>query len=377
MTPRKPLYKVVGPLKRHDQRNTVWIKGFVDDEYQSSQTFMGSKKFWEKIENDIRVKKPGYGLEDYAFWHATWHLAHGLGDVADNAGNELYYSWKSPKPMKLGKLEVSDPAEMSRKVKKVAKFIGADLVGICRLNRDWVYSHAYDYPTRTSKEIVFEDVDEPEIKEDKHVIPNKVRYAVVLGTAKDFLTVATSPSPISGAATGMAYSRMVLLASTLAEFIRGLGYVAIPCGNDTALSIPLAVDAGLGELGRNGLLITPEFGPRLRLCKVLTDLPLQPDEPVDSGIKDFCSTCLACAKNCPAKAISYDEMTSEGPTEENNPGVMKWYINPEKCHEFHATKGAPGCLNCIMSCPFNTPSPEDTKKPGYAKRIRPESWWKT
>jgi len=36
------------------------------------------------------------------------------------------------------------------------------------------------------------------------------------------------------------------------------------------------VDAGLGELGRNGLLVTPEFGSRVRLCKVFTELPLQP-----------------------------------------------------------------------------------------------------
>jgi len=66
---------------------------------------------------------------------------------------------------------------------------------------------------------------------------------------------------------------MAFVATSLAEFIRLLGHDAIPAGNDMALSIPLAVDAGLGELGRNGLLITKEFGPRLRLCKVFTNLP--------------------------------------------------------------------------------------------------------
>ena len=59
------------------------------------------------------------------------------------------------------------------------------------------------------------------------------------------------PRPIAGAATGLGYSRMIEVAVKMAEFVRNLGYNAIPMGNDTALSHPLAVDAGLGELGRN------------------------------------------------------------------------------------------------------------------------------
>ena len=76
----------------------------------------------------------------------------------------------------------------------------------------------------------------------------------------------------------------VRIFSILAEFIRILGYKAIPMGNDTSLSIPLAIDAGLGELGRHGLLITPEYGPCVRLCKVFTDLPLEPDKPIQFGV---------------------------------------------------------------------------------------------
>ena len=62
-------------------------------------------------------------------------------------------------------------------------------------------------------------------------------------------------------------------------------------GNDTALSIPLAIDAGLGELGRNGLLITPEYGACVRLCKVFTDLPLEADRPVEFGLAEICQRC--------------------------------------------------------------------------------------
>ena len=91
-------------------------------------------------------------------------------------------------------------------------------------------------------------------------------------------------SPANCAATDLVYSDMAIVSSSLAEFIRELGYKAMPLGNEMALSIPMAVDAGLGELGRNGLLITEKFGPRVRICKVITSLPLVPDKPVDLGV---------------------------------------------------------------------------------------------
>jgi hypothetical protein len=75
--------------------------------------------------------------------------------------------------------------------------------------------------------------------------------------------IGSSPDAAAGAATGAAYSKMAYTSFLLAQFIRGLGYAAVPCGNDTALSIPLAIRAGLGEAGRNGLLITREFGSSL------------------------------------------------------------------------------------------------------------------
>ena len=72
---------------------------------------------------------------------------------------------------------------------------------------------------------------------------------------------------------------------TIAQYIRNLGYQAIPSMNDTALAIPYALEAGLGEYGRHGLLITPEFGPRLRLGKIFTNLPLERDRPTSFGVE--------------------------------------------------------------------------------------------
>jgi hypothetical protein len=91
--------------------------------------------------------------------------------------------------------------------------------------------------------------------------------------------VATYPSALAGAATGREYSHEAAVALQMAAFIRNLGYEAVASMNDTALVIPYAVQAGLGEYARNQLVITPEVGPRLRFSKIFTDLPLAHDGP--------------------------------------------------------------------------------------------------
>jgi epoxyqueuosine reductase len=138
----------------------------------------------------------------------------------------------------------------------------------------------------------------------------------------------------------------------VATFIRGLGYRAIPSGNDTGPTVPLALAAGLGELGRMGLLITEEFGPRVRLCKVFTDLPLAFDDYRPFGVTEFCKSCKKCAKHCPSRAISNDGPTMQGPSLSNHSGVEKWYIDPEKCFMFWV-KNWMDCNNCVRVCPFN------------------------
>ena len=69
----------------------------------------------------------------------------------------------------------------------------------------------------------------------------------------------TAPSALSGSATGLGYSNDLSTILSLSQYIINLGYKAVPSQNDTALSIPLAIEAGLGEYARNGLLITKKF----------------------------------------------------------------------------------------------------------------------
>lgn len=119
------------------------------------------------------------------------------------------------------------------------------------------------------------------------------------------------------------------MVASLAEFIRGLGYQAIPSINDTAQSVPFAIDAGLGELSRLNKLVTPEFGAAVRLCKVFTDMPMACDSPIRSGVEDLCRQCKRCAEACPSRALSFDDEPSfntRGPW--NNPGHKAWFDFP-------------------------------------------------
>lgn len=63
-----------------------------------------------------------------------------------------------------------------------------------------------------------------------------------------------------------------------------------------------ALQAGLGWIGRNNLLVTPEYGSQVRLISVLTDAPLEPSKP----IRQDCGACRACLDVCPAQAIADD-----------------------------------------------------------------------
>lgn len=308
---------------RYDERQTVFMRRFWD----RKASFYG-KEYREDVTEIIACDSPGYSRLDFARILAAWTVHDCFSDA---------FSWKrlgqaDPSMIKLGKHPVPDPALMSKQVKETARMYGADLVGICELNPKWVYSH--------------------DRSGDPIEIPGEYKYAIVMGIAMDKEAVMTSPAFSSAVATGLGYSRMAFTIACLAQFIRNLRYSAIPMGNDTALSIPLAIDAGLGQLGRNGLLITPGYGPCVRICKVFTDLPLKPDLPIDFGMAETCKDCNKCATACEVRAISSErEPSYEVACPSNNEGILRWAVNADRCYEFWVENGA-ACSNCIATCPY-------------------------
>ncbi|MCX6619042.1 MAG: reductive dehalogenase, partial [Acidobacteria bacterium] len=178
------------------------------------------------------------------------------------------------------------------------------------------------------------------------------KWVVAIAVAMDQELMARCPTALGDAATSLGYSQCAFTVGTLAEFIRGLGYQAIPSVNDTAQSIPFAVDAGLGELSRLNRLVTPEYGAAVRLCKVFTDLPMACDEPIDFGAASYCKRCKMCAEACPAGALSFDDEPSykvRGPW--NNPGHKAWFEDAYKCYQ-QWQQVTTACSICFAVCPY-------------------------
>jgi len=175
---------------------------------------------------------------------------------------------------------------------------------------------------------------------------------IVLGHEMDKELVATYPSALAGAATGREYSHEAAIVMQLAAYIRNLGYEAVASMNDTGLVIPYAVKAGLGEYARNQMVITPEFGPRLRFSKILTSLPLAHDAPRTRGVRAFCNICTKCADACKVKALPYGPPKVGGVNPSAIRGVRKWTSDAEKCFSFWARMTS-DCAICMRVCPFN------------------------
>lgn len=324
------------PAAPFDQRNEMFKRRTWDPAFIPS----GDRLYKEVEYRDTY----GFRKLDYALRNAAWHIEHGFAFGAMR-GNDGLFSWDyvSPKVkrfIEVGEKVSSSPKVNSRIVRKAARFLGADLVGFCAVHPNLVYSHEYDLV---------------EMKHKPIRIPEGCTHAIVIAVEMDYDTCRYSPDGISGASTGLGYSKQAVVANLVATFVRGLGFKAIPCGNDTAISVPLAIAAGLGELGRNGLLITEEYGPRVRICKVFTDLPLEHDAVRTFGVERFCRACKKCAEKCPSRAISSGEKTRCGPSLSNHSGPEKWYIDPEKCFKFWV-QNMMDCNHCVMSCPFNKPS---------------------
>jgi reductive dehalogenase len=290
---------------------------------------------------------PGFSLLDYAFSGAALTVAQASYSGRGNM-NSGFYSWSplevTHKPEDVDMWSMS-PSQASKVVKKAGKYYGATDVGFCELDRRWVYSHTSD-----GRPIVFEDVKQGYVTEEKAVIPESHNWVIAITVPMEVEEMMYSPAAMNPTSS-MGYSRMPAVAGSLAEFIRGLGYNAVPCGNDTAISIPIAIQAGLGHLGRHGRLISWQDGPMVRIAKIFTDLPLESSELAPGGIIEFCEVCEKCAKLCPSKSIPYGSRTWEGENEANNNGAFKWYCNADTCLDYWREMGS-SCSICFRVCNF-------------------------
>ena len=340
---QKPLdalagFEVSDAFTRFNQKYDMFNRAIWDDEVRSER----ARRFFESYFTDLAQfrKVEGFHHRDYALRNAAWYIADFTSDLLELSQDRKEGFLDSYTMFREGATRKTEAtaAENSADVKRAGEFLGADAVGICDYDERWVYTHRYSRQKLSDKAMD---------------LPDGLSHVVVIVNEMDHQTIQTVPSALSGAATGQGYSRDIIAVLSLTQYIRNLGYRAIASLNDTALSIPLAIQAGLGQYGRHGLLITPEFGPRVRIAKIFTDLPLMPDAPIDFGVTETCNICRRCSDGCPVKAIPNGAPKFEAQDSVSHlKGVKKWTINAKQCFKFWVNQGT-DCSICIRVCPYN------------------------
>lgn len=368
-------------FERFAQKNDVFRRSWWDEQVKSEKSRLFYDTYREPLES--WRKADGFTQKDYALRNAAWHVSDIFTELKKNEDRREGFSdaLTSQREVAKGKTTFSSLEEASQEIKRVALGFGAGEVGITRFDERWMYSHKFSDMSGTER-------------------PNDIPaegfpYVIVTAQPMDYDLIKTVPSALSGAATGLGYSHDALVVLSVTQYIRNLGYNAIASMNDSALAIPLAIQAGLGEYGRNGLLITRKYGPRVRLGKIFTDMPLALDQPISLGVKAFCDTCRRCATACPVGAISHGEPTAERYNQSNIKGVRKWSVDGEKCFGYWVAQNS-DCAICIRVCPYNK---DYTKwwnrigqrlagtplrrfmlwldvRMGFGKRMKPKRWWR-
>ena len=229
-------------------------------------------------------------------------------------------------------LSFKSPKHASELIKKVTHTFGATLVGVTRLNPDWCFQGFLRG-----------------VGTGKYSVPAHWEYAIVFATPHEWDSMYANPTYGS---SYDAYSRQRIIGARLETFLHELGYPArahVPPNAYDLVTPPIAIDAGLGEQGRKGLLITPELGSNARLACVTTNLPMEVDKPIDIGVQDFCRKCKICAERCPSGAISHkDEPGVEF-------GYRRWRIKDDLCFRTWASVAQShprGCRICLAVCPY-------------------------
>lgn len=338
---------------RIDERDVMFSRMARKEGTEAYKDYYKTREEKQRIDDKIRMM-PGLCAEGTATYDPVnspmiMSAFEFLGDIKHLA----------PGPDLNNRVCPGTPETFTKRIKGLAGYYGSVLCGITGCDEDYYYSHRGR-----------DDDSYGEIVEPKHT------STIVLAVEMDKEAIDTAPQLPEALAVVKGYVDTAIIGMMLTYYIKSLGYDARNhMDGNYLLVLPLAAKAaGLGDIGRHGILVTEQFGSRVRLGAVTTNMPLIVDEPSEFNITEFCRICGKCAKTCPAKAIS-----SEDQTEIN--GVMRWQIIQEECYRKWRVLGT-DCGICISSCPFSSNIPEklindykkDSKNAGEIIRLHEQKY---
>lgn len=314
------------PTVRVDEREIMFARARLIHGTQEYEAYYHDHPAHKHVDDRIRAKpgllSKGARYYDRTLFAAPYASFDFTGALRDAVNGEV-----------AGEPICIDSEKSTVYIKNLGKYFGALDVGMTELHSYHVYSHigrgsgTYGAP-----------------------IPVEHAYAIAFSVEMDFAMVGANPTAPGVMESARQYVEAAKIGIQLASAIRHLGFAARAHidGNYRVIAPLVARDAGLGEIGRMGLLMTPRKGPRVRLGVVTTNMPLIADLPArDKAIIDFCTVCEKCALACPSKSIPF------GGRQEID-GALRWRIDAESCFHYWNVIGT-DCGRCMTVCPYSHP----------------------
>jgi reductive dehalogenase len=309
-----------------DERDTLFARMNLEEGSEAFETYYGRMRpelagTDSSIRTLPRLHEPGgrhYDPDQMAYSRALFDIIEELRPLSE--------------PPPAPRQSAESAALSTRRVRTLLRSMGAADCRITRLRPRHLYTHLGRGREAWGRENTLDHA-----------------FVIVFSVEMDYAAVRNAPRAAMLTESATAYMRGAAMAVVLADLCASLGFRArAHFDANYGILLPAAAhDAGLGEMGRLGLLITPRLGPRVRLAAVTTDLPLEEDGRISFGVQDFCSFCLKCAESCPGGAISRGE-------KKDCAGAEKWQSSQEACYRVWRRLGT-DCGLCLSLCPYSKP----------------------
>lgn len=286
-------------------------------DYYSTHPHLQKKD--DQLRSLIPLLKPGSKYHDAIITGKARRLFNEIDEIrVDNELVEKYVNYIKAKK------------SISKPIKEIIIELGGVAAGFTDLDQEFVYSHKgrfdSDYGTR---------------------IQLQHPHVIVFLVEMDYSNMQAAPKAHTIFESARQYYKAASISKIVEKIVQQIGFDAkahYDAHYDLILP-PLAIKAGLGELGRNNILIANKYGSRVRIGAISTNIPLEYNKPVPLGADKFCAVCKKCSDNCPSRAL-----TSNGKLVVN--GVQKWPTNVEKCYAIWRKYGT-DCGICMATCPFS------------------------
>lgn len=310
-------------MRRYDERDMIFARMNYEAGTPEYCDYYSRHPELKEIDDELRERpdlcdrnSPSYDPLDASEVSSNFSLVASLRSLCDGKPSSE-------------KLHV-DITTATETIKRIAIDSGAELVAITNMKPEFYYSHRGRHRENYGDEISL-----------------RLPFGIVFAVELDGEMIDAAPAMPAMVESSRKYLKAAMIGLTISYFIRGLGYSARNHmdGNYLAVLPIVGAAAGLGLIGRHGLLISSSLGPRMKLGLVTTEMPLKCTPPLEKNLERFCSDCGICSRECPVSAIP----GCEGQKANDTP---RWKVDHELCYSYWRRNGT-DCGICIRVCPFS------------------------